>query len=61
MQFEKDNKLKRLLIGCWGSSLFQKTLFIEFYQLIPTPFYTNHALQMGRILMHQHRESATSD
>ena len=57
----RKNKLKRLLIGWWGSSLFQQTLFIEFCQLIPTPFYTNHALQMGRILMHQHRESATSD
>ena len=24
---------------------------------IPTPFYTNHASQMGRVLMHQHRKS----
>ena len=37
--------------------MLQQTIFVEFCQSIPTPFYTNHALQMGRLLMHQHREN----
>ena len=54
---KKNNKLQRFLLGWCGSSLLQQPFFAEFCQLIPTPFYANHASQMEHVLMQQHRQN----